>query len=124
MYTDLPAGKLLAVTRRRSCGRRGSSTALYLVGPPKHVALDASISARNVVASRLRRNALDRCSPASSRKYARVWPSGLADKAPQAPRPAAEAVSVPSSHAWNRFRGTSQRRPTRVAGMEPLRTHS
>ena len=61
MYTDLPAGKLLVVTRRRSCGRRESSTARYLMDRRGHVALDASISARNVV---------DRCSPASSRKYA------------------------------------------------------
>jgi len=52
-------------------------------------------------------------------------PRRLVDDALQAfPRPDVEAVPEPSSQAWNRFRGTSQRRPTRVAGMEPLRTHS
>src|SRR4051812_1073864 len=114
MYTDLLAGKLLAVRRRRSCGRRESSTARYLVDRRPHVALDASISARNIVASRLVRTSwivLRQPALAGMRGSA----SGLADKAPQAPRPAVEAVSVPSSHAWNRFRGTSQRRPTRVA---------
>src|SRR5690242_11195203 len=112
MYTDLATGKLLG---QDAASELRSAQELYGAlsgGPPRTGGtrrIDLREERRGARLVRMSWIVVPRPALTSTRGSA----SGLADKAPQAPRPAVVAVSVPSSHAWKRFRGTSQRRPTR-----------